>query len=426
VDCRESELRFVSLSIDLKETVLPNGQLKYDIVADPNMLRPSDVVTNVTYGAAVLKARMSVHGASTGLSKNVTLQFQLLSLVRDAGYIYYSSRSIIVKPTISSGCITYDGSDSPTCTIAGKPEIKVTRSTLPGLRDAGPVRREVGWSSGLRLNMALNWKKAADQLFDTETFKFALDRIEYRFEGGSYELARSGTPLLTNFFSAALGEIPKLRCDRGLADDGGASVGCVFLEAAPVIDLRKYPKAADVVLHVKDAQDGASQSIRPVKSPGLFKYQPGSIAVADSSVVGDQALQMMREQARRDLNRDVSCSKTISSSLLNNRPYYGSASCSETNPGSGVPPASCNCDEYPMASTWQGAGVSAGNQSKVSVKYVLGRDNSSSGGALGNFYKQFYKRERVLDLTDYGAVSLRPTGDNFWVNARDRAAPTGR
>jgi hypothetical protein len=77
-----------------------------------------------------------------------------------------------------------------------------------------------------------------------------------------------------------------------------------------------------------------------------------------------------------------------------------------------------------MASTWQGAGVDIGGRDKVSVKFVLGRDNSSSGGALGNFYKQFYVRERVLDLTDYGVVTLRPIGDNFWVNARERAAPT--
>jgi hypothetical protein len=392
------------------------------------MLRPSDVVTNVTYGAAVLKARMSVHGASTGLSKNVTLQFQLLSLVRDAGYIYYSSRgaptpeSIIVKPTISSGCITYDGSDSPTCTIAGKPEIKVTRSTLRGLRDAGPVRREVGWSSGLRVNMALNWKQAANQLFDTETFRFALDRIEYRFEGGSYELARSGTPLLTNFFSAALGGIPKLRCDRGLADDGGASSGCVFVAAAPVFDLRQYPVAAEATEHVKAAQDGTSISIAPMKSQGKFKFRPGSIAVADSSVTGSEALQLLKDRTIRGRNRFAACESTNSDSLIRLRapPFHVSSSCAQpTTPG--LLPPGCNCDEYPLASTWQGAHQTGGaNADRVSVKYIDRRANSSQGGGIGAFYEKFFKRERVLDLTEYGVLPIRPAGDDFWVNAHDR------
>jgi hypothetical protein len=426
VDCRQSELRFVTLSMDLKETISNTGEARYSQVSDPNALLPDDVVRNVPYATALLKSRMSVHGSSEGLSKRVTIAIKMLSLVKDINYTYYAARgapspsTFIVKPEIGA-CITYDGSDAPTCTVPGKPEITVSRSAVATRASNTAAAPDETFPTGVDFSMTFKWTKSTDQTFDTETFRININRFEYKFPGGSYFLARSGTPLQTKWFWGDLGESPKIRCDRKLADDGGASSGCVFLDAAPVVDLRKYPKAADVTQHVKDAQDGTSQSIAPEKSPGQFKFQAGSIAVADSSVVGSQALQMMKDQSKRDINRRDSCAR--SNSLISDRPYHGSRSCGEISPGSGVPPSSCNCDEYPMASTWQGAGVDAGNRPKVSVKYILGRDNSSAGGALGNFYKQFYTRERVLDLTDYGAVPLRPIGDYFWVNARDKLAP---
>jgi hypothetical protein len=73
-----------------------------------------------------------------------------------------------------------------------------------------------------------------------------------------------------------------------------------------------------------------------------------------------------------------------------------------------------------MASTWQGAHRTGGsNANRVSVKYIVKRANSSQGGGIGAFYEEFFKRERVLDLTEYGVLPIRPSGDDFWVNARD-------
>ncbi|MEV0713126.1 NucA/NucB deoxyribonuclease domain-containing protein [Asanoa sp. NPDC050611] len=66
------------------------------------------------------------------------------------------------------------------------------------------------------------------------------------------------------------------------------------------------------------------------------------------------------------------------------------------------------CDEYPFASTWQGAGLGDGN---FSVKYVPQPDNSSAGGSL----VQYYNRDRIL-YTPY---------DFFYVQVLDRQGQGG-
>jgi hypothetical protein len=48
----------------------------------------------------------------------------------------------------------------------------------------------------------------------------------------------------------------------------------------------------------------------------------------------------------------------------------------------------------------QGQGHAGSNAFRVSAKLIVGRQNSSAGGALG----QFYKRERVLDLGIKGTL----------------------
>ncbi|MFF1696501.1 NucA/NucB deoxyribonuclease domain-containing protein [Streptomyces sp. NPDC058257] len=53
------------------------------------------------------------------------------------------------------------------------------------------------------------------------------------------------------------------------------------------------------------------------------------------------------------------------------------------------------CDEFPFASTKEGAGKGDGN---FSVKYVPQSDNSKAGGALSKRYGQ----DRILDGDAYG------------------------
>jgi hypothetical protein len=201
----------------------------------------------------------------------------------------------------------------------------------------------------------------------------------------------------------------------------------VFIAAAPVFDLRQYPVAAEATEHVKAAQDGTAMSNASLKSQGKFRFWPGSIAVADSSVTGSEALQLLKDRQIRNRNRNASCDSQDQSSLIRLRapPFNVSASCGQpTTPG--ALPSGCNCDEYPLASTWQGAHPTGGsNADRVSVRYIQARANSSQGGGIRAFYEKFFKRERVLDLTEYGVLPIRPAGDDFWVNAHDRA-PVGR
>ncbi|WP_312038298.1 NucA/NucB deoxyribonuclease domain-containing protein [Streptomyces galbus] len=46
-------------------------------------------------------------------------------------------------------------------------------------------------------------------------------------------------------------------------------------------------------------------------------------------------------------------------------------------------PALLSCDEYPFASTWQGASTGGGNYSR---RMIDAKQNSAGGGALGGFY----------------------------------------
>ncbi|WP_254609182.1 NucA/NucB deoxyribonuclease domain-containing protein [Burkholderia lata] len=52
-------------------------------------------------------------------------------------------------------------------------------------------------------------------------------------------------------------------------------------------------------------------------------------------------------------------------------------------------PTDCDCDEYPLASTEQGAS----SDPEVSVKRIDASDNRRAGAFLGNFYLN----QRVLD-----------------------------
>jgi len=60
--------------------------------------------------------------------------------------------------------------------------------------------------------------------------------------------------------------------------------------------------------------------------------------------------------------------------------------------------AGLNCDEYPFASTNQGASLVP--ETSMSVKYILGADNQKVGNRLGGF---LCTEARVLD------------GEEFWV-----------
>jgi hypothetical protein len=134
-----------------------------------------------------------------------------------------------------------------------------------------------------------------------------------------------------------------VRCDNALPG-APRQVGCVNLQAVPVISYSQTGPWPDVAKHIKDAQ-----------ATGL----PGKYGTT-------HYLTRLTDRSKIKENRDKACPTSLQ------RP-----------PGK-------SCDEYPFASTWQGAKHSGGDFSR---RMVNARQNTDAGQAL----KGFYTYSRVLE-----------------------------
>ncbi|MFI7598246.1 hypothetical protein [Actinoplanes sp. NPDC049681] len=117
-----------------------------------------------------------------------------------------------------------------------------------------------------------------------------------------------------------------VRCDN--ATRTGTSRGCVVPNYIPTLDYPLNGSRPSLAWHIREAQ----RSGLPGK-PTCGKVQNGSCSSYN-------ALFRMYDQARKKLNRDRACPDSIAK----------------------LAPAGKSCDEYPMASTWNGA-MSAPNDS---------------------------------------------------------------
>ncbi len=212
-----------------------------------------------------------------------------------------------------------------------------------------------------------------------------------------------------NYFSIPNANI-KIRCDRGVAQVG--SDGCILPEAAPVyvLDSAQGSVVQEAAEHVREAQNG------PLKSPGKFLLKPGTRAVADSSVIGINALQRLKYRPISRVNQRASCGSQSTSLIESRIPLNQSASC-------GAATQTCSCDEYPFASTWNGGNFAP---NRTSVKRINAQHNATAGSSnLTNWYL----KNRVLDYTIYtgedGPMSAYDPnlessrgGDDFWVFIR--------
>jgi hypothetical protein len=124
--------------------------------------------------------------------------------------------------------------------------------------------------------------------------------------------------------------------------------------------------------------------------------KPGSRAIAGDS----EGLERTTDDFTVALNRKRAVEDE--DSLYNTRlPLNKSPSCELSASG-------CQRDEFPFASTFNGAFFAP---DRTSAKLVNGPDNENSGRPLGNFYV----RERVLDFNQYPVVGPRANGTLFWV-----------
>lgn len=155
-------------------------------------------------------------------------------------------------------------------------------------------------------------------------------------------------------FSPAATDLPKLvaRCDTESVFGNNWPGGCVNPRAVPTFEISLKGNAPEVAAHILFAQANLKQAW------GLKNDGPPLTRSTDSSL--------------NERNRQIACPKS------RKRP-----------PGK-------SCDEYPFASTHEGAA----SNSDFDWDWVDATQNSLAGTDLG----EFYKKNRMLD------------GDEFWVS----------
>jgi hypothetical protein len=248
-----------------------------------------------------------------------------------------------------------------------------------------PVSLGEGGEVEIRSTVNFNWDGGDN------TFKeFSPQQIRLK-------LAFTGEDINTVQRNVFLSQPPTLRCDKGMAVNGGS--GCVYPLAPAVLVLPTSGQTKEAAEHIRDAQAAGS--------PGALTIDAGQYLASPSN-----ALQRTRVTGLQGANNNFACQYT--DSIIRLRPQ-ASASCS---PQGGV--TACDCDEYPFKSSWNGARF---NRDSTSARYVNSQQNQESGRRLA----RFYQAERVLDFTldpgiaytlDNEAQSLTPRvgGDNFWIH----------
>ncbi|MER5890439.1 NucA/NucB deoxyribonuclease domain-containing protein [Streptomyces sp. NPDC001941] len=167
----------------------------------------------------------------------------------------------------------------------------------------------------------------------------------------------------------------KLERTNGRADSAlylGSKGATVFLDIMPVFYgySRSNPDHGAVAIHIWDAMNDAANTYPPKAD----KQVPGSI---DS---GKPLHRLM------SVNWDPDASTRIQQNAS-----VRIAACKAMNPS---PPPDQQCDEYPFASSWEGAGLGNGN---YSVRYLDGTQNYNAGNLLNSWYQA----ERILHRESY-------------------------
>jgi hypothetical protein len=412
VDCRRTQGQLVRLEVDLDITRDPNtGRItSYRVVTNPGGdPGPNTTRNRFTYGDALIQSRMSIFGPSSSLSKQVSIQARVLAFYPDVNYPIATPvspaaprfASLTVQPQVACQ-ITYFGSVNPEC---GKGEASELTLSIP---PAGPPQDRT-WSTSSVYSMSFKWTKPSGDYVDAESFRANFNRFNYKMAGAKYEIAGTGPNFEKSWVTSNLGDSPKIRCDRYMAQSN--SSGCIFEDAAAVFNVGAIVDAAEAINHIAQAQLRTSHPDQPLASPGVFKMLEGSIAVADPTSTGSNALQRLQDNTKIDLNRRAACNKDSPNSIISKRlPTNASFSCRRPD-GTVITSNPCSCDEYPFASTWQGAATSG--EARVSAKFILASENNATGGGA---YKGKLLQMRIIDFTDHSVTNAADTrNDNFWV-----------
>jgi hypothetical protein len=174
----------------------------------------------------------------------------------------------------------------------------------------------------------------------------------------------------------------KIRCDSAVGGfPANRSKACVFDSVVPHIQYStRATKDAEVARHIQCALDPNCQTwpVKPGKTvPGRYTGthdNPGLHRITRTTPI-DPATGAPY-YAANSAAKDAACNRT---------PPYVSTGL----PADKYQPPAQQCDEFPFASTIEGAGAGTDN---FSVLGVAQRDNSCAGAALGNYYRD----DRIL------------------------------
>lgn len=213
--------------------------------------------------------------------------------------------------------------------------------------------------------------------YDLVTFRPRSTGFDYKVVEADIPQGQTSLPHVNSFGSAGESWEPEVRCDRYLTGSKN-SVGCVLSQAAAIfiMDTRNtgnLGNMSEAAIHVRDAQTQALIGMTG-PAPGVYVPKPGTRAVAED-LYNFPYSPLFYSPSSQDDNRRVACGGS-STSLIVQRGYPGSASCPTSST------AGCSCDEYPFASTSQGAAMYPGT---TSVRNINARQNSWGGTMFGTF-----------------------------------------
>jgi hypothetical protein len=193
----------------------------------------------------------------------------------------------------------------------------------------------------------------------------------------------------------------QMRCDSAADFRAGQQKACIFNEVIPHLsyDINDQD-VREVARHIRIAQDHPNDTypkLTPTDPQPRDKKIPGKFSASNGNSAGlHRIVKEDPEYKDNGDHKDGAC--------------YGTGPYSDLYLGLGLPqpPQSGveECDEYPFASTLEGA---ANPVWDFSVRAVLDFQNSTAGGRLG----QYYFGDRVLRY-DFGLSDL--LNDRFYVN----------
>jgi hypothetical protein len=162
----------------------------------------------------------------------------------------------------------------------------------------------------------------------------------------------------------------------------------------------------DVVEHIFDAQRNLPPAnpflpTQTILSPGRYDIKAGTRAIRE--VNGADAYKgLLRDNISEDVNRKAACK--LANSLWRLRPRINVEACSVQTS------ERCGCDEFPFASTRNGA---FWEPNSTSVRGIRSTQNELGGSQFG----KFVVRERLPPDPSVG------DGDAFWVEIKNFSVP---